>query len=107
MGRAVRWLLREALCSLGVLAVVGTIAFGLPAIDRAVPDTRAVPAGQPYGVGGGITVIPPPGARLDVTRTRPRSDRGSVLFVLGEVRYAVLVLPYSGGLEAEGARLRR
>ena len=41
MGLAVRRLLRETWCSLGVLAVVGTVAFGLPAIDRAVPGTRA------------------------------------------------------------------
>jgi hypothetical protein len=107
MGLAVRRLWREALCSLGVLAVVGTIAFGLPAFDRAVPGTRAVPPDQPYGIGGGIVVIPPPGAVLDVTRTRPRTDRGTVLFVLGEVRYAILVSPYSGDLTAAAVRLRR
>lgn len=107
MGLAVRRLLREALCSLGVVAVVGTIAFGLPAIDRAVPSTRSVPPDQPYGIGGGVTVIPPPGALLDVTRTRSRTDRGSALFVLGDVRYAVLVSGYSGDLTAAAARLRR
>ena len=41
-------LLRETWCSLGVLAVVGTVAFGLPAIDRAVPGTRPVPPDQAY-----------------------------------------------------------
>src|SRR5256885_3226145 len=106
MGLAVRRLLRETWCSLGVLAVVGTVAFGLPAIDRAVPGTRPVPPDQAYVVGGGVSVIPPPGAVLDVTRTRPRTDRGSALFVLGAVRYAVLVSPYTGDLTAAADRLR-
>ena len=61
MGLAARRLLRDAWHSLGVVAVVGTIAFGLPAIDRAVPANRSVPLDRPYRVGGGIALVPPAG----------------------------------------------
>jgi hypothetical protein len=107
MGLATRRLLRDVLGSLGVLAVVGTIAFGLPALDHAVPANRSVPPDQPYRVGGGVVLIPPPGAHLDVSRTRPRTDRGSALFVLGTVKYAVVVSTYAGDLPGAAQRLVR
>ena len=108
MGLAARRLLRDAWHSLGVVAVVGTIAFGLPAIDRAVPANRSVPLDRPYRVGGGIALVPPAGADLDVSRTRPRTDQGSVLFVIGGVKYAVVVSGWSGDLrDAERRLLRR
>ena len=61
---------------------------------------------MPYHVGGGITVVPPPGAVLDVTGTRPLPDRGTALFRLGAVRYALVVTPYSGDPGTAAARLR-
>jgi len=106
MGLAAGGLRRNTFSSLGVMAVVATMAFGLPALDRAVRADRPVSHGVPYHVGGGITVVPPPGAVLDVTGTRPRSDRGTALFRLGAVRYALVVTPYSGDPTTAVARLR-
>jgi len=93
--------------SLAVLGVAGALAFGLPAVDRAVPAGQPLPAGQRYAVGGGVSLTPPPGALLDVTKTRPRADRGSALFLLGPVRYAVVVEPFTGTLAEAEERLRR
>ncbi|WIM96681.1 hypothetical protein ACTOB_000133 [Actinoplanes oblitus] len=93
--------------ALVLVVVLVTLALGLPALDRAVPAQRAVPAGQPYRVGAGVTVVPPPGATLDVTGTRPADDRGTALFRLGRVRYAIAVQPFSGDLTAAAVRLRQ
>jgi hypothetical protein len=93
--------------SLALLAVVAAFGFGLPALDRAVPAARPVPVDRPYPVGAGVTVVPPAGAELDVTRTRPAADRGTVLFLLGAVRYAITVLPFTGGLAGAVADLQR
>jgi hypothetical protein len=87
-------------------AVVGLIAVGLPALDRALPARRPV-SGMPYLVGGGITVVPPPGSFVDVTRTRPGDDRGTALFLIGAVQYGVSVAPYAGDLTAAVGRLRQ
>src|SRR5882757_1136140 len=81
----------NALCSLGIVGVIAGIAFGLPAIDRALPPDRVVAAGVRYPVTDTVTVLPPAGARLDVRQTRPGRDSGYVLFRLGTVRYAVVV----------------
>jgi len=107
MGAAPTRLWSNLYGSLAVLAVVGLIAFGLPALDRALPAERPVPAGQRHVVGGGVTVLPPPGAMLDVTKTRPRADRGTALFVLGSVRYVIVVDPFVGTLPAAATRLRQ
>jgi hypothetical protein len=58
-------------------------------------------------VGGGFTVNPPPGSFVDVTRTRPGADRGTALFLIGPVRYAVSVGPAEGDLAAAATRLRQ
>jgi hypothetical protein len=100
-------LLRNLAGSLAVLAVAGLIAFGLPAVDRAVPGERPVPAGQRYFVAAGVSLLPPPGALLDVTKTRPGPDRGTALFVLGPVRFAIVVDLFEGTLHDAAARLRR
>ena len=47
----------------------------------AAPAERPVPTDRPYVIGGGVTVVPPPGARIDVTETRPTQDAGTVLFI--------------------------
>jgi hypothetical protein len=44
---------------------------------------------------------------MDVTATRPGHDQGTVLFQLGQVRYAIAVRPFDGDLAAAAARLRR
>ncbi|BCJ43770.1 hypothetical protein GCM10010168_39210 [Actinoplanes ianthinogenes] len=95
------------LSALVLVALLAALALGLPALDRAVSAQRAVPAGQPYRVGAGVTVVPPPGATLDVTGTRPGDDRGTALFRLGRVRYAIAVQPFSGDLTAAAVRLRQ
>lgn len=82
---------QNALCSLGILAVVAGVAFGLPALDRAVPSERAVASGVPYRVTDAISVVPPAGARLDIEETRPGGDSGYAVFLVGRVRFAVLV----------------
>jgi hypothetical protein len=98
-------LLRNVAGTVGLLVAVGALALGLPAADRALPASRPVPA-EPYLVGAGVTVVPPPGAVLDVTATRPGADRGTALFLVGGVRYVVVVAPFSGDVEAAAARLR-
>ncbi|MEV4535411.1 hypothetical protein AB0J82_16430 [Asanoa sp. NPDC049518] len=98
-------LLRNLAGSIGVLSTVAGLAFGLPAIDRALPAARPVDSG-PYLVGGGVTVTPPPGARLDVTLTRPRDTRGTAVFLVGTVRYVIVVAPFDGSLADATQRLR-
>ena len=88
-------------------ATLALIAYGLPAIDRALPGSEPVPPGVPYDVGAGVTVLPPEGALVDLTRTRPAADRGTAVFLIGGVRYAVAVAPFGGGLDAAADRLRR
>ncbi|GAB7041515.1 hypothetical protein JCM9533A_53650 [Catenuloplanes niger JCM 9533] len=102
-----RRLLRNGLGSGVIVLVLGLLAVGLPALDRSLDSTQALPDGVPYEVGGGVTVIPPPGALLDVTKTRPSDDRGTVLFLVGPIRYAVVVQPFEGGLPDAADKLRR
>jgi hypothetical protein len=107
MGRFTRRQLTNLLGALGVVAVLAGLAFGLPAVDRALPAERPVRPDQPYLIGGGVTVLPPRTAVIDVTGTRPGDDEGTVLFRLGPVRYSIVVRPFDGALDAAAARLRR
>ena len=102
MGLGAKRLLLNLLSSVAVAAAVATIGIGLPAINRAIPSRRPAPPG-PYSVGAGVTLVPPPGSGLDATKTRPGTVAGTALFVLGSVRYAVVVTPFDGTL-AEAAR---
>jgi hypothetical protein len=96
----------NALCSLGILAVVAAIAIGLPALDRALPRERAVAPGVPYAVTDTVSVVPPAGARLDVGETRPGGSSGYAVFVIGRVRFAVLVSHENVTLPEAADRLR-
>ena len=58
-------------------------------------------------MGAGVTVVPPRGATLDVTGTRPGATEGTALFRLGPVRYAIGVRPFAGDLETAAAQLRK
>jgi len=107
MGPARAGLVRNALGSLAIAGVVAVIALGLPRINRLMPAGRPVVAGAPYTVGAGVSVVPPGGSYLDVTKTRPSDDRGTALFVAGGVRLVVVVSPYRGTLEQAAGRLRR
>jgi hypothetical protein len=93
------------LASLGVLAVVALIAFGIPIVDGSLPADRTLSAGHPYDVGGGVSLVPPAGSNVDVTGTRPATDRGTALFLSGRVRLAVVVTPYAGTLSQAATRL--
>src|SRR5690349_6032582 len=106
MGMITRRQLTNLLSALAVVAVLGGLAFGLPAIDRALPDEEPVSADEPYPVGAGVTVVPPPGSTVDVTGTRPGDSDGAALFRLGPVRYAITVRPFQGDLQDAASRLR-
>jgi hypothetical protein len=88
--------------SLGILAFLVALGYGLPAVNAALPADRPVPAGHPYDLGSRVSVVPPPGALLDVTRTRP----GSTMFVLGRVRYLLVVAAADGTLDDTAGQLR-
>ena len=94
---------RNLAWSLGILAVLGSLAVGLPAVNAALPADRPVPVGRPYPLGSGVTVVPPPTARLDVTASVP----GRTRFLLGGVRYLLVVAPFDGTLEDAAAQLRQ
>jgi hypothetical protein len=106
MCRARAGFVRNAYSGLAILAVVAFFAFGLPALDSSLPDHRPVPAGVAYPIGGTVTLVPPVGAGVDLTRTRPSAKRGTALFTLGDIRLAVVVSPYDGTLDEAAARLR-
>jgi hypothetical protein len=93
--------------ALSLVTALSGLAFGLPALDHALPADRAVASDRPYTIGGGVTVVPPPGARIDVTETRPTDDAGTALFRLGPVRYRITVQPFDGDLSAAAVRLRQ
>ena len=95
--------LRNLTASLGILAVLAVLAFGLPALNAAIPAAQAVSTGRPYPLGSGVTVVPPDGVQLDVTR----SGRGTTLFILGGVRYLLVVAPFEGSLADAAAQLRQ
>ena len=107
MGYGRRRLLRNFWGSAAVASVVAVIGLGLPAINDEVPAVRPVSAAEPYSVGAGVTVVPPPETSLDATQTRPGPTTGSALFEVGGVRYAVVVTPFTGTLAEAAARLRQ
>jgi len=99
-------LLRNLASSVAVLAVILFVAWGLPAINRMVPAGESTVGGRAYAVGAGVVVIPPDQAELDLTNTRPGTDRGTVLFLIGPVRYVIVVAPFTGDLTEAAAKLR-
>jgi hypothetical protein len=107
MGMVTRRQLVNLLMSLAMAAILAGLAFGLPALDAALPSSRPVSSAEPYPIGGGVSVVPPTGAVLDVTGTRPGDDAGSVLFRLGLVRYSIVVQPFDGTLDAAATSLRQ
>jgi hypothetical protein len=107
MGTVTRRQLADLLAALSIVAILAGLAFGLPALNRALPSDRTVTAEEPFAVGAGVSLHPPPGAVLDVTGTRPGAAEATALFRIGPVRYAIAVQPYDGTLPAAAARLRR
>jgi hypothetical protein len=96
---------RNALGSLAILAILALMAFGFPLIDRSMPSHRAVAAAVAYRIGGKVTMVPPPRASVDLTRTRPGDDRGTAMFVVDGVRLGLLMGPYHGTLSDAATRL--
>ncbi|BCJ53091.1 hypothetical protein Asp14428_45660 [Actinoplanes sp. NBRC 14428] len=107
MGRVTGRQRTNLLGAISLVAALGAIAFGLPALNQMLPSDRPVPTDRPYEIGGGVSVVPPAGARIDVTETRPAASSGTVLFRLGPVRYLVSVQPFDGTLQTAVARLRQ
>jgi hypothetical protein len=107
MSSALRRQLTNLVAALTMLAILAGLAFGLPAVDASIAAERPVEAGRPFAVGGGVTVVPPDGATVDLTRTRPAARRGSAVLLVGPVRYAISVHPFRGTLDEATARLRR
>ena len=108
MARITRRQLTNLLGALGVVA--GARRTGLRAAgDRPCPARRSARSRptEPYPIGAGVTVVPPPGATVDVTGTRPGDQAGTALFRLGPVRYAIAVRPFAGDLHAAAERLRQ
>lgn len=87
---------------LAILAVLGALAFGLPAVNAALPAAQTVPTDRPYPLGSGVTVRPPAQAQLDVTR----SGKGTTMFVRGGVRYLIVVGASDGALADVAAQVR-
>jgi hypothetical protein len=106
MGNGRRRLIHNLWGSVGVVAVVALVGLGLPALNRRVPAVQPVPAGRPYDVGAGVSVVPPGGTSVDATQTRPGPINGQVLFFVGSIRYAVVVSPFTGSLDQATSRLR-
>src|SRR6266545_3574292 len=57
--------------ALGLVTAIAGLAFGLPALDRSLPSEQPVRADQPYLIGGGVTVVRPPGGCASASPTRP------------------------------------
>ncbi|MGY0231132.1 hypothetical protein [Longispora urticae] len=90
--------------TLAVLAVLASLAFGLPAINRALPADRPLPAGQELAIGQGVAITPPVGARVDVTRTLP--NRGVLALVLHGLDFRAEVKATTSDLDELANRLR-
>jgi hypothetical protein len=105
-GRDGRRRLVNLLGAFSLVAALSALAFGLPALDDAISADRPVRSDGPYPVGAGVTVVPPPGAVLDVTGTRPGDTTATALFRVGPVRYAIAVRPFDGTLAAAAEALR-
>src|ERR1700760_476720 len=106
MARITRRQLTNLLGALGVVASLAGLAFGLPALDDALPSQRSIPAGQPYPIGAGVPVVPPAGSTVDLTGTRPGDQQGKALFRLGPVQYSIEVRPFEGDLRTAADPLR-
>ncbi len=106
MGYGRHRLVRNLWGSLAVAGVLASIGLGLPAINKEVPAVQPVASNRPYPVGAGVAVLPPPGASLDASQTRPGASSGQVLFYIGSVRYVLTATPFTGSLGDATSSLR-
>ena len=77
-----------------VLAAVGLLSFGLPALNDEIPAQRLISATEPYGIGLGVEVTPPMHTVVDARGTAPATNL--VLFVREGVEYRLQASPYPG-----------
>lgn len=95
--------------SLAIVAVLALIAIGLPWLDRMVPGDQSLAPGVPYLVGCGIEITPPPGAFLDVGKSRPGKTTSRAIFTVKNtaLRYVIVATYRDGSLDDAWRRLRR
>jgi hypothetical protein len=87
-----------------VLAAVGALSFGLPAINREIPPQRLISAAEPYGIGLGVEVTPPSHTVVDSRGTNPATNL--VLLVRDGVQYRLQAVAYAGTLGGLAEALR-
>jgi hypothetical protein len=97
--------------SVTVLAAIAAIGLAMPAFDRGLPASRTpasrtATAGLPYPVSAGVSVVPPAQSTLDLPGTRPGMTQGTASFLIGPVRYLVVVSPYAGTVDRAAHGMR-
>jgi hypothetical protein len=85
---------RNALAAIGVFAGLGALVLVPAVVDAALPDEGPLPAGDRLDVGYGVTLRPPPGARLDLNVSRPGT--GDVELLVGDLRLRVTAVELRG-----------
>jgi hypothetical protein len=78
---------RNALAALAVLFGLGALVVAPVVIQAVLPDEGPLPAGDRLDVGYGVTLRPPPGARLELSGSRPGT--GDVVLLAGGLRLKV------------------
>jgi|SRR5579859_4961623 len=95
--------IRNVAGCLAIVAILAGLAYGLPAVNAAIPAGQTVAADRPFPLGNGVTVRPPVQTQLDVTK----SGRGTTLFLRGGVRYLLVVQRFDGSLDDVAAQVRQ
>lgn len=84
---------RNAVAAVAVLLGLGALVAVPAVIQAALPDVGPLPAGDRLDVGFGVSVAPPPGARLELATSRPGAGE-VVLLVDGlSVRLTAVAVP--------------
>lgn len=77
---------RNALAAIGVVAFLAALIVVPAGVDAVLPEDGPLPSGE-LDVGHGVSLRPPPGARLDLAASRPGT--GEVLLLARRLRVAV------------------
>ena len=85
--------LRNAAAAVGVLGALAALVIVPAVVGLSLPDEGPLPAGRRLDVGYGVTLRPPPGARLGLAESRPgaggvelRAGRFTARFTAVEAR---------------------
>jgi hypothetical protein len=89
--------------SVTVLAAIAAIGLAMPVVGRGSPAGHTV---LPYPVTARVSVVPPADSTVDLAVTRPGPTRGTASFLMGPVRYLVVVRPYQGTTDGAAADAR-